>query len=213
MDISFSALPFTTEASCLCYTGISTYAPSIFDGYWALCLDYYKTASPVFYSSNLHGDTVTRTPCAAAGNVLGTAAATGWCEQHRGDKYGSDCDCDCDCNCECGDHEYGSRVDEWSCSSGASYCWVNDCDIGWFDDYALVELRRSMGLESDIMLWAERMTMYIESQDRTEGYSASSQKPLKTCSALKIGGTQILPEVCNEFDSAITRSMTSRRRW
>jgi hypothetical protein len=78
MDISsFSALPFTTEASCLCYTGISTYAPSIFDGYWASCLDYFQTASPAFYSSNLHGDTVTRTPCAAAGNVLGTAAATG----------------------------------------------------------------------------------------------------------------------------------------
>lgn len=77
MDISsFSALPFTTEASCLCYTGTSTYAPSIFDGYWSSCLDYYQTASPAFYSSSLHGDMVTRTPCAAAGNVLGTAAAT-----------------------------------------------------------------------------------------------------------------------------------------
>jgi hypothetical protein len=70
-------MPFTTEASCLCYTGISTYAPSIFDGYWASCLDYYQTASPAFYSSSLQGDTLTRTPCAAAGNVLDTAAATG----------------------------------------------------------------------------------------------------------------------------------------
>jgi hypothetical protein len=77
MDISFSALPFTTEASCLCYTGISIYAPSIFGGFWASCLDYYQIASPAFYSSNLHGDTLTRTPYAAARNVLSTAAATG----------------------------------------------------------------------------------------------------------------------------------------
>jgi hypothetical protein len=55
MGISFSALPFTIEASCLCYAGISTYAPSIFDGYWASCLDYYQTASPAFYSSSLQG--------------------------------------------------------------------------------------------------------------------------------------------------------------
>jgi hypothetical protein len=75
-----------------------------------------------------------------------------WCEQHRGDKYGSDCDCTCNYNCECGgwewdDHEYGvddAEWDEWRCCSGAGYCWVNDCRIGWFDDYALIGLSRSM---------------------------------------------------------------------
>jgi hypothetical protein len=73
---SFTDLSFTDEASCLCYTS-STYAPFIFDGYWSQCLLYYSTASPTFYSS-LGGDTLTRTPCAAAGNVASgpVAAAT-----------------------------------------------------------------------------------------------------------------------------------------
>jgi hypothetical protein len=73
----FGALPFSSEASCLCYTDVSTYAPSIYDGYWGSCLNYYQTASPEYFSQTLSGNTLTRTPCAAAGNVLGTAAATG----------------------------------------------------------------------------------------------------------------------------------------
>jgi hypothetical protein len=61
---SFSALPFSVEASCLCYKS-STYIGSVYDDYWGSCLNYFSTASPVFYSSTLGGDTVQRTPCAA----------------------------------------------------------------------------------------------------------------------------------------------------
>src|SRR5271155_1859264 len=74
---SFTNLPFSSEATCLCYTDISTFAPSIYDGWWDSCLNYYQTASPSYYSQSLSGNTLTRTPCAAAGNVMGTAAATG----------------------------------------------------------------------------------------------------------------------------------------
>lgn len=74
---SFQNLPFSSEASCLCYTASNTYAPSIYDGYLGSCLNYYQTASPQYYSQTLSGDSLTRTPCAAAGNVLGTSAATG----------------------------------------------------------------------------------------------------------------------------------------
>jgi hypothetical protein len=74
---SFTHLPFSSEATCLCYTDISTFAPSIYDGWWDSCLNYYQTASPSYYSQTLSGDTLTRTPCAAAGNVMGAAAATG----------------------------------------------------------------------------------------------------------------------------------------
>jgi hypothetical protein len=71
---SFTDLPFTVEASCLCYTS-GTYAPSVFDGYWGACLGFYSTASPVFYSS-LGGDTLTRTPCAEFGKVGGNSGPT-----------------------------------------------------------------------------------------------------------------------------------------
>lgn len=74
---SFAQLAFSSEAGCLCYTASSTYAPSIYDGYWGSCLNYYQTASPEYYSQSLSGDMLPRTPCAAAGNVLGTSAATG----------------------------------------------------------------------------------------------------------------------------------------
>jgi hypothetical protein len=74
---SFAQLPFSSEASCLCYTAVSTYAPSIYDGYWGSCLNYYQTASPDYYSQSLSRGALPRTPCAAAGNVLGTNAATG----------------------------------------------------------------------------------------------------------------------------------------
>ena len=61
---SFSALPFSVEASCLCYES-STYAPTIYDNYWASCLNYFSTASPTLYSSSLGGDAMPRAPCAA----------------------------------------------------------------------------------------------------------------------------------------------------
>jgi hypothetical protein len=74
---SFRHLPFSSKASCLCYTASNTYAPSIYDGYYGSCLNYYQTASTQYYYGTLSGDSNTRTPCAAAGNVLGTSAATG----------------------------------------------------------------------------------------------------------------------------------------
>lgn len=73
---SFNALPFSVEASCLCYSGAS-YAPSIYDGYWGSCLSFYKTANSTFYSSQLGGDNVAKTPCAAEGNVRGGSSTTG----------------------------------------------------------------------------------------------------------------------------------------
>jgi hypothetical protein len=71
---SFTNLPFTDEASCLCYAS-GTYAPSLFDGYWGACLAFYSTASPAFYTS-LGGDTLTRSPCAEVGNVRSTGPTT-----------------------------------------------------------------------------------------------------------------------------------------
>ncbi len=61
---SFSALPFSAEASCLCYQR-SAYVGNLYDDLWGSCLDYFSTASPILYSSNLGGDTVLRTPCGA----------------------------------------------------------------------------------------------------------------------------------------------------
>lgn len=69
---SFTALPFSSEASCLCYQS-STYAGNLYDDLWGSCLDYFKTASPVLYSSTLGGDTVLRTPCGAE---IGNTATT-----------------------------------------------------------------------------------------------------------------------------------------
>jgi hypothetical protein len=71
---SFTNLPFTVEASCLCYTS-GTYAPSVYDGYWAGCLGFYSTASPVYYSS-LGGDVLPRTPCAGVEKIIGSTVPT-----------------------------------------------------------------------------------------------------------------------------------------
>jgi len=71
---SFTNLPFTVEASCLCYTS-GTYAPSVYDGYWAACLGFYSTASPVYYSS-LGGDVLPRTPCARVEKIIGSTVPT-----------------------------------------------------------------------------------------------------------------------------------------
>jgi len=74
---SFAALPFSQEASCLCYTSTSTWAPNFYDGLYGSCINYYQTASPSIYSSSFTGAEATRTPCAAAGNVRGESAVTG----------------------------------------------------------------------------------------------------------------------------------------
>lgn len=70
---SFTNLPFSVEASCLCYSS-STYAPFVYDGYQAQCLAYLSTASPSFYGS-LGGDQLPRAPCSLVGNVAGGPVA------------------------------------------------------------------------------------------------------------------------------------------
>lgn len=73
---SFTALAFSVQASCLCYS-MSTYAPQTFDGIFGSCLAYIKTADPSLYSS-LRGSTLPRTPCVEVGNVItGAPTATG----------------------------------------------------------------------------------------------------------------------------------------
>jgi hypothetical protein len=67
---SFTNLPVSQEASCLCYTN-RTFAPTIFDGYWGSCLAFLSTASPKYYSS-VGGDGQPRTPCAEYGDVRAT---------------------------------------------------------------------------------------------------------------------------------------------
>lgn len=69
---SFTALPFSVEASCVCYES-STYRGSVYDALWGSCLNHFSTASPVFYSSTLGGDTVERTPCGAEASFTATS--------------------------------------------------------------------------------------------------------------------------------------------
>lgn len=71
----FATMPISAEENCLCYTS-GTYAPSIFDGYWASCLTYYSTASPAIYSSSLDGDAGVRSPCALIEPTATAAAST-----------------------------------------------------------------------------------------------------------------------------------------
>jgi hypothetical protein len=68
----FATEAISAEENCLCFTS-GTYAPSIFDGYWSSCLNYYSTASPEIYSSSLGGDAGVRSPCAL---FVPTAAGT-----------------------------------------------------------------------------------------------------------------------------------------
>jgi hypothetical protein len=70
---SFTALPFSVEASCLCFQS-STYIGNVYDDLWSSCLNYFSTASPAFYSSTLGGDTLDRTPCAAEGISTATSS-------------------------------------------------------------------------------------------------------------------------------------------
>jgi hypothetical protein len=79
----------------------------------------------------------------SGGERDGHGGCDGWCEQHRGDEYRSDCVYNRECGeWEWGDHEYGvdnaAEWNEWRCSCGAGWCWVNDCHIGWLNVYALV---------------------------------------------------------------------------
>lgn len=71
---SFMALPFSVEASCLCYSS-SSYAPFIYDNYLDQCLAYLSTANTAFYAS-LDGDQLPRSPCSEAGNVANGPVAT-----------------------------------------------------------------------------------------------------------------------------------------
>jgi hypothetical protein len=76
-DLFSSAPPFSVQASCLCYTS-SVFAPTVFDGYWDGCLEYYKTASSAYYYSTLATEGNLETPCARVGDVRasGTVATT-----------------------------------------------------------------------------------------------------------------------------------------
>ncbi|OAL34939.1 hypothetical protein AYO20_05900 [Fonsecaea nubica] len=68
-NINASPPPFSIQASCLCYTS-SVFAPSVFDGYWDGCLEYYKTASSAYYYETLSSPGKNlNTPCARVGNV------------------------------------------------------------------------------------------------------------------------------------------------
>ncbi|KAL9612404.1 MAG: hypothetical protein Q9167_002998 [Letrouitia subvulpina] len=59
---------FSSSASCLCYSR-SNFRPSIFDNYWASCLDFVSTASPSFYASLNDDGSIPTTPCASIGDV------------------------------------------------------------------------------------------------------------------------------------------------
>jgi hypothetical protein len=72
---SFTDLPFSVEASCLCYSG-STYAPSIFDRYWGSCLAYIQTADPSLYTVSLSGSAAISNPCVLEGDVRQTPTIT-----------------------------------------------------------------------------------------------------------------------------------------
>ncbi|OAP58485.1 hypothetical protein AYL99_07575 [Fonsecaea erecta] len=73
-NINSSPPPFSIQASCLCYTS-SVFAPSVFDGYWDGCLDYYKTASSAYYYETLSSPGKDlNTPCARVGDVRTSTA-------------------------------------------------------------------------------------------------------------------------------------------
>ncbi|KAF7506404.1 hypothetical protein GJ744_011758 [Endocarpon pusillum] len=65
---------FSSQASCLCYTS-STFAPSIFDGYFESCLSYYSSASPRAYSSLTAENGGTQGACSAVGDVVNGPAS------------------------------------------------------------------------------------------------------------------------------------------
>lgn len=84
---SFTALPFSVEASCLCYSS-SSYAPFIYDNYLDQCLAYLSTADTTFYAS-LGGDQLPRSPCSEVGNVANGPVATITAASQSGSPTGS----------------------------------------------------------------------------------------------------------------------------
>lgn len=65
---------FSSQAPCLCYTS-STFAPSIFDGYFESCLAYFSSASPRDYSSITAQNGGTQGSCSAVGDVVNGPAS------------------------------------------------------------------------------------------------------------------------------------------
>ena len=71
---SFTDLPFSGQASCLCYS-VCSWQPTVFDHAWGTCLAYLSTASPSLYSQ-IGGKTLAETPCQKVGNVVITGTGT-----------------------------------------------------------------------------------------------------------------------------------------
>jgi hypothetical protein len=65
---------FSSQASCLCYTS-STFAPSVFDGYFESCLAYFSSAKPRAYSSLTSQNGGTQGSCSSAGDVVNGPAS------------------------------------------------------------------------------------------------------------------------------------------
>jgi hypothetical protein len=65
----FSNLPWSVQASCMCYSGLA-FQPSMFDVHWQSCLKFQSTAQPEFYSSTIAASNFPgTTPCAKVGDV------------------------------------------------------------------------------------------------------------------------------------------------
>ena len=72
----WATLAFTQQASCLCYTSTTLYAPTFYDSTYALCVSYLSAFSSADYSS-LYGDSAVPTNlCSAYGNVRDTTTTT-----------------------------------------------------------------------------------------------------------------------------------------
>ena len=72
---NFLSLPFTEEASCLCYSG-TVWQPTVYDNYLKTCLSHLSTASPSQFSA-LGGTGLPTSPCAEVGNVMTVTSQTG----------------------------------------------------------------------------------------------------------------------------------------
>jgi hypothetical protein len=66
---SVALLPFSSAASCYCYSS-GSYLPDPYDSAYTNCLSYYKTADPAFYSSLVPDGIVDTQPCK---NLIATA--------------------------------------------------------------------------------------------------------------------------------------------
>lgn len=66
----YSSTAFAYQASCLCYTPSTIYAPLAYDGYVNGCIDYLRTAAPSAYISIVDGTGPIETaPCSSIGDV------------------------------------------------------------------------------------------------------------------------------------------------